>query len=61
LGRLEVNAVLGFIDFVLCLIPFDLHLYLQYSTYSTVKSGVVWGHITHFWRIAQKYRTPTSI
>jgi hypothetical protein len=33
LGRFEVNAMLGFVDFVLCLIPFDSHLYLQYSTY----------------------------
>lgn len=33
LGRLEVNAVLHPVGFVLCLIPFDPHLYLHYSKY----------------------------
>ncbi len=45
LSNLEVNTVLGLIDFVLCLISFDPHLYLHCSTYMAVKSGA--GGVTH--------------
>jgi hypothetical protein len=35
----KVDTVLRLVDFVFRLIPFDSHVYLQYSTYDCVKSS----------------------
>lgn len=39
LCRFKVDIVLGLVDLVFRLIPFDPHLYLQYSKYESVKAS----------------------
>jgi hypothetical protein len=36
LSCFKVDTMFGFVGLVLCFVPFNPHLYLQYSTYNNV-------------------------